>query len=321
MADDWKPAEEEQEVPAGAQAFLDEVKELTKEAEPERKEAEEPKSEEPKTDEPKTEPPQFTKHEDTGFIKDLKNATPEDYQRRISYLYAKVKDNERNWDEAKKYQKNLSEEIEKFRSQHAKDRIARTEAELDADQVKVIDLLDRNSPNYNAAEGAKLLRELTRKDAELRQEREAEDRRVKETKTKADDDNKTREDAARIINEWAATKEYAKEGHPMYGHVRDWLKKAYETAPAHVTVTDIVHKAGEVFDAHVAKAQQTQPKQDKPGAGLTVSQVIGTTQTKPAAPSKANLTAQQRHIAEKLFLDPDKGISKEKAYQLYAEGL
>ena len=341
MAEEWKEVKEEkkpddvvvpeveEQLSDGMSAFIKETAALEK-PEPEKPKVEEPPK--PEVKEEIKEPPKLEpKKDDSGFIADLKNATPEEYQKRISYLYAKQKDNERLWAEARTFQKKQSEEVEKLRSEQAKERLAKTEAELDADQLKVINLLDRNSPDYNAVDGAKLLRELTRKDALLKQEREAEEKMVTEAKTAIETDDKAKaiEASKKVIDEWADTKDYAKPGHPLYSHVQGWLKKAYETAPEHITTADIVKKAGEVFDDYVAKQAKPEPKPEPkptaPGVGekLTVSQVIGTGQVKPGqgADAVSKLTQQQKHVAERLFWEPEKGVTKEKAYQLYADGL
>jgi len=338
---EWKEAKEEKaeevavevaEAPSisdGMTSFIKETKELFDKLPENVKPKEEPKEEvkaepEVKTEEVKPEPPKFEpRKDDSHFIPDLDKATPDDLKKRLGYLYAKTKENERLWAEARDFQKRQTDELEKLRATQVKERLAKTEADLDSDQLKVIDLLDRNSPNYNAADGAKLLRDLTRRDAALRQEREAEEKRTQEVKAPTTEPQgrfKDVEASKRVIDTWAETRDYTKPTHPLYGQVQTWLKQAYELAPPDTSTVDIVKRAEEVFDAYVAK--QIKPKTDAPGTGLTVSQVIGTTQAKPTqADPVSKLTQQQKHVAERLFFDPEKKVTKEMAYRMYAEGI
>lgn len=307
------------------QAFLDETRQLFEKLdakpEPEKVETEKTKAE-----------PEAKPKEETGFIKDFSKATPEDFKKRIDYLYAQKKDHERQWAEAREYMQKTRLEMEELRKQSAKEQIARTESELDAIQIRVVDLLDRNSPNYNPQEGARLLRELTNRDVEARNLKEQEKEREKtfQESLKAEETQRTTLEAKAVLDEWASTRDYAQPGHPMYPQVVTWLKTAYEKAPKEVTVEQIVRRCEQIFDAHV-KTQEKPP--EKPaqepsraaganGEKLTVSAVIG---SKPA-PSKPvavgdKLSAQQRMVAERLFYSPEKGITKAKAYEMYAQGL
>ncbi len=355
MAEEWKPAEETPEAevvteePADDQspemsAFIKETADLfeqmkkppEKKADEEKKEGEEPKADPaPRIAEPAT---PKAKDEDTGFIKDLSKATPEELKKRIDYLYGKDKHNERLWKDAQGFMQKQAEETERLRAELAKREIVRSEAELDAMQLQVVDLLDRNSPNYNPTEGARLLRELTNRDIQIKEAKEAEKTRVEEFKSAQEKEAADRQlaDTAAIISDWSQTRSYAQEGHPLYPHLVQWLRRAYHEAPEHVTVQQIVQRAEQVFDEYVKKGggttadggngrdtgQKTVPRAPGVGERVTVSQVLGTQQRGQQAPVNAGekLSAREREVAVKLFYNPEAGISREKAYSMYAEG-
>jgi len=345
MAEEWKPAEDpeakpeeaveevEEEVPPQMSAFIKETADLFEQMKKPPAKAEEAKPETPETPEA---PPRIQesavpkeKDEDTGFIPDLAKATPEELKKRIDYLYGKDKHNERLWKEAQDFIKNQKEETERLRAELAQRELARSEAELNAMQLQVVDLLDRNSPNYNPSEGARLLRELTTRDVQLKEARDAEIKRGEEFKETLEkqETEKTIQTTAQIITDWSQTREYAQEGHPLYPHVVEWLRRAYHEAPEHVTVAQIVERCQQVFDNYVQKGAAPQqgngrdkPTERPPGAGerVTVSQVIGTPQRGQRAPTTAGerLSSSERQVAVKLFPN----VPREQAYSMYAEG-
>lgn len=344
MAEEWTPAKEdapkeeveavtppEPELPEPMTAFIKETGELwdkmSKPPEEKPVEAEKP-PEEPKPRIVESATPK----EDTHFIPDLDKATPEQIKARLDYLYGKDKQNERQWAEARDFIKKQKEETEKLRAELAKKDIARGEAELDAMQLQVVDLLDRNSPNYNPGEGARLLRELTNRDVEIKKAKEDEIKRGEEFKTSLEQETsqKNLADTAKVITDWSTTRDYAQEGHPLYPHVVEWLRRAYHEAPEHVTVQQIVNRAQQVFDDYVKKGANTtkQPENGgdrgatKPPERMTVSQVIGTPQRGNQAPVQVGekLSAKEREVAVKLFYNPEAGVTREKAYAMYAEG-
>lgn len=322
-AAEFVPAKEEQpeEQSPAQKAFLDETRALFEKMDGKEEPPQEAKVETP-------EPPPEKPKEDTGFIKDFENATPEDFKKRISFLYAQKKENERQWAEAREYMRKTREEMEELRKQAAREHITRTQADLDSLQMRVVELLDRNNPAYNPQEGARLLRELTNREVEAGKFKEQEEKREKEFKenlAKEEIDRNTVE-AKAILDEWAATRAYAQPGHPLYGQVVTWLKNAYEKAPKEVTVDQIVKRAEQIFDAYEKKAEKPkEPPSQAAGANgekLTVSAVLGTRPSPQKATGASDkLTAQQRAIAEKLFYSPERGVTKAKAHEMYAQGL
>lgn len=351
MAEDWIPAKEEPAADAPAEppldtpeeegqspqmsAFIKETGELWEQMrKPPEKPAEEAKPEgeaKPKIEEPATPKPK----EDTHFIPDLDKASPEQIKARLDYLYGKDKENQRQWAEAKEILRKEREKNEELRARVAKQTIAMSEAELDAQQLRVVDLLNVNSPNYNPQEGARQLRELTNRDIQVKEEKQAEERRGEEFKTTLEQEQSqaTLSETAQIITDWSQTRAYAQEGHPLYPHVVEWLRKAYHEAPANVTVQQIVTKAQQVFDDYVSKGGATTaqpanggdrgaPKPASASPRMTVSQVIGTQQRGSQAPVSVaeKLSAREREIALKLFYNPESGMTREKAYSMYAEG-
>lgn len=329
MSEEFVPATEEQ--PPGLKTFLDDTRKLfeqmDKKAEtpiaPEKPPEPTPAPEVKAEPEPPPEAPKEPQEkEQTGFIKDWTKATPEDFQKRISYLYAKDKENARQWAEAKELLKKQREELEAVRKETAQAKLAQSEAQLDDLQLKVVQLLDRNNPDYNPSEGARLLRELTNRDLEIKTEREAEKKRQEafqaEVKTETTDKNIV--ETKTVIDSWAETKDYAKPGHPLYPKVVTWLKQAYERAPPEVTVQEIVQKAAEIFDPLVKQPEKSlAPGAD--GQKLTVSTVLGTQGARPNQTPSERLSPRQRQIAEKLFWDEASGVTKQKAYELYEKGM
>ena len=330
MSEEFVPATEEQ--PAGLKTFLDDTRKLFEEMD---KKAEKPaetpvvEPEKPAEPEVKAEPetppetPEKPEKEQTGFIKDWKTATPEDFQKRISYLYAKDKENARQWAEARELLKKQREELETVRKETAQAKLAQSEAQLDDLQLKVVQLLDRNNPDYNPAEGARLLRELTNRDLEIKTEREAEKKRQEafQAEIKTDETQRNIVETKTVLDSWAAEKAYAQPGHPLYPKVVEWIKTAYEKAPPEITVQQIVQRASQIFDA---QAVQTAEKSLAPGADgqkLTVSAVLGTQGTRTGQSPSDRLSPRQRQIAEKLFLDESAGITRAKAYEMYEKGM
>lgn len=271
-------------------------------------------------------PPEKPKDEESGFIQDWSKATPEQYQKRISYLYAKDKEHSRQWAEAREILRKQREEVEKLREETARARLQHTESELDRLQLQAVELLNPNSPSYNPQEGAKVLRELTNRDVELKNAKEEEKKRSEAFKVDQEaavKDQNIAETKA-VLDAWAQSRPYAQPGHQMYPQVVAWIKNAYDKAPPEVTVQQIVDRASEIFDARARPQEQRAEKPNAPGVGgekLTVSQVIGTPSSRPSAGNPADkLSAAQRQVAEKLFLG---GAAKTKAeaYKLYSEGL
>lgn len=328
MADEFVPAKEDPVLDTAPvvetsvaqspaqKAFIDETRELFEKMEG-KKEPEEVK--------PAEEPPP---KQDTGFIPDFSKATPEDFKKRIDWLYAQKKDQERQWAEARTYIQKQEKAIEELRRDREKESITRSEAELDAEQVRVVNLLNPSHPDYNPKDGAQLLRELTNRDQELRDRKKAEAEKAKafeaEREQKSLEANQA--EVKRVVDEWAADRPYTRKEHPMFPQVAAWIQKAYQEAPPHVTVEQIVKRAGEIFDPAYTKQKSTsQPPPLSAGAGgerLTVSSVIG---SRPP-PSKSvnpgdSLTPQQRAVAEKLFHNPEQGVSRAQAYEKYAKGL
>jgi hypothetical protein len=340
MSEEFVPATEEQ--PPGLRAFLDDTRKLFDEMD---KKAEKP-PETPVEPEKPAETPELPstpsqegvakpmaepsapamatpEKEQTGFIKDWKTATPEDFQKRISYLYAKDKENARQWAEARELLKKQREELETVRKETAQAKLAQSEAQLDDLQLKVVQLLDRNNPDYNPAEGARLLRELTNRDLEIKTEREAEKKRQEafQAEIKTDETQRNIVETKTVLDSWAAEKAYAQPGHPLYPKVVEWIKTAYEKAPPEITVQQIVQRASQIFDA---QAVQTAEKSLAPGADgqkLTVSAVLGTQGTRTGQSPSDRLSPRQRQIAEKLFLDESAGITRAKAYEMYEKGM
>lgn len=263
------------------------------------------------------------KDEESGFIQDWSKATPEQYQKRIAYLYARDKEHSRQWAEAKEVLRKQREEVERLREETAKARLQHSETELDRMQLQAVDLLNPNSPNYNPQEGAKVLRELTNRDVELRKAQDEEKKRAEEFKKGQEVETRDQNivETKTILDAWAQSRPYAQPGHPMYPQVVAWIKNAYDRAPPEVTVQQIVEKAGEIFDARAVPRAEKPDAPGVKGERLTVSQVLGTPNSKPATHSPADsLSPQQRMVAEKLFLG---GAAKTKAeaYKLYSEGL
>lgn len=348
MADDWKPApvepeppetlpEEEDRTPQMS-AFIKETGELWEQMSKPEKSEEKPE-EKPAEAKPPEAPPRIqeaaTPKEDTHFIPDLDKATPEQIKARLDYLYGKDKENQRQWAEAKDFLRKQKEETERLRATIAKGDLARSEAELDQMQLQVVDLLDRNSPNYNPGEGARMLRDLTHRDIEIKKAKEDEGKRGEEFKADVEKEatQATVSETAQIITDWSQTRAYAQEGHPLYPHVVEWMRRAYQEAPENVTVRQIVQRAEKVFDDYVAKGGATRqpgngadrgekPPSRVPGERMTVSQVIGTQQRSQQAPAQAGekLSAKEREVALKLFYNPEGGVTREKAYSMYAEG-
>jgi len=276
-----------------------------------------------------------TPKEDTHFIPDLDKATPEQIKARLDYLYGKTKEQDRQWAEAQTFLRKQREETEKLRAEAAKRDIARSESELDALQLEVVNLLTPGSPNYNPALGAQKLRELSGRDVQIKEDKDEEKRRAEEfTKSLESDENQQNAtQTVEILNDFAGRHAYAQEGHPLYPHVVSWLQRAYHEAPPDVTVAQIVERAEKIFDDYVRRsapppAYQGGNGQDRgapasraPGAGgerLTVSQVIGTPQRGAQTPSSPadRLSSREQEVAVKLF--PNE--SRERAYALYAEG-
>lgn len=336
MTTEFKPvAEEPPENPAGMKGFIDETRKLWEEmekavAEPpvEAKVAPEPPVEplEPAIAKPVGEPVAVpeTVPEQSGFIKDLTKATPEDFQKRIAYLYAKDKENARQWADARELLRKQREEVESLRSETAKTKIQQTEADLDRIQLQVVDLLDRNSPNYNPAEGARMLRDLTTRDVEAKASREAETKRQEAVKEeiKSAETQRNAAESKIILDTWAESRDYANPGHPMYPTVVEWIKTAYEKAPPEITVQQIVARASQVFDEAAKKPAEKSLAAGANGEKLTVSAVLGTQiGARTTSSAVEQLSPRQRQVAEKLFYNPEGGITKAKAHQMYADGM
>jgi hypothetical protein len=279
--------------------------------------------------EPKREVEAPRAKEDADFIPKLKDAPPEALINRIHTLWNQRKEQERMWAASQEFVRKQAEEVATLRAKMQEREDREREQELDNLQTRAATLLNRTHPDYNPDEGAKALRELTAAEQARGQEMQARKEQAAAIQAQQEQAIAQRNvliQSKSMMDAWAdqrgqdgkPVRPYAQPGHPMFEQVKSFVAHAYENAPPHVTVKDILVRAQSIFDKKSREAADSS-RPDAPSGKLTVSQVLGSNQgpASQAPDPGSKLSGDEKRVAFKLLGDLYKG-DRLKCYAEYA---